>query len=728
MKPHFKLAIAILLSIGSCQLSEGQNRAIDSLKNVLLYQKPDTNKALSYVRLSEQYELISDIGNVFIYADSALSLSRKLSFKRIEASAIENRGYGYMARNQFDSAKMEFLVSLDIRLKSGNKGGTAQSYYSIGHYYRAVDSLPEALESYYHALEVFEETGNKKGTGGVRNILSQIYLNQGNDSEALVNARLASKIQRENGNYTGASNSDILIGNIEFDWHHYDTALQYYQQALQLLIPVGLSQSYSGEIFLRMGDVYQRQGENKFSAGDRDAGLKKYDQAMAMYDSAKRIFIKNNYSIARIFIGNNYSTALVPLGIRIAKIAIQYKQYAKARKLLEEFFKQPRNVLYETDLGDAYASLAALDSAEGNYKGAHQAYKEFVRNRDSVYNVRNNKRLYRVQMQHEYNIREAELKALQAKKDAEARETKNKQDLAILALAILILAVLAIALIQMKNNKAKQKTNKLLETALANLRSTQTQLIQSEKLASLGELTTGIAHEIQNPLNFVNNFSDINKDLLEELKEEIDKGNIDEAKKIANNIIENEKKIIHHGHRADGIVKGMLQHSQSGAGNKELTNINALADEYLRIAYRSLRAKDNSFDTILHTNYMEPISKVNIIPQEIGRVLLNLYNNAFYAVNEKRKEMADAYEPRVSVNTGAIDHRIEVRVKDNGNGIPHELLDKIYQPFFTTKPTGQGTGLGLSLSYDIVKAHGGELKVDSKEGEGAEFVVLIPFG
>ena len=273
MKLTANLACVTLFFLSCCQIAEGQNRAIDSLRNVLLHQQPDTNKALTYVRLSEQYVLISDTIAIFLYADSALSLSRKLSFKRIEASAIENRGYGYMALNKFDSAKKDFFTSLEIRQKSGNKVGTAQSYYSIGHYYRALDSLPEALESYYHALEIFEETGNKRGTGGVRNILSQIYLNQGNDSEALVNARLASKIQRENGNYSGAANSDLVMGNIEFDRSQYDMALQYYQQAIQMLIPAGLLQSNAGEIYLRMGDVYQRKGELAFSRGIREEGL-----------------------------------------------------------------------------------------------------------------------------------------------------------------------------------------------------------------------------------------------------------------------------------------------------------------------------------------------------------------------------------------------------------------------------------------------------------------------
>jgi len=270
-----------------------------------------------------------------------------------------------------------------------------------------------------------------------------------------------------------------------------------------------------------------------------------------------------------------------------------------------------------------------------------------------------------------------------------------------------------------------------LRQSLQDLKSTQSQLIQSEKMASLGELTAGIAHEIQNPLNFVNNFSEVNKELLVELKDEIDKGNIDEVKAIANNVIENQEKINHHGKRADAIVKGMLQHSRSSSGQKEPTDINALADEYLRLAYHGLRAKDKSFNATMKTDFDESIGNINIIPQDIGRVLLNLYNNAFYAIIEKKKQTGDSYEPTVSLSTHLILpppgglRGAEIKVADNGNGIPPKVLDKIFQPFFTTKPTGQGTGLGLSLAYDIIKAHGGEIKVETKEGEGSEFIIQL---
>ena len=277
-----------------------------------------------------------------------------------------------------------------------------------------------------------------------------------------------------------------------------------------------------------------------------------------------------------------------------------------------------------------------------------------------------------------------------------------------------------------KINRILQKKNREIEKTLNDLKSTQAQLIQSAKMASLGELTAGIAHEIQNPLNFVNNFSEVNKELLSEMKSEMDNGNLDDAKAIANDVIANEEKINHHGKRADAIVKGMLQHSQASTGKKEPTDINTLADEYLRLSYHGFRAKDKEFNATMKTDFDKNIEKIKIIPQDIGRVLLNLYNNAFYAVKEKSKQQNENYEPTVRIVTKKIADKILITVSDNGNGIPQKVLDKIFQPFFTTKPTGQGTGLGLSLSYDIIKAHGGEIKVETKEGEGSEFIIIIP--
>jgi len=296
-----------------------------------------------------------------------------------------------------------------------------------------------------------------------------------------------------------------------------------------------------------------------------------------------------------------------------------------------------------------------------------------------------------------------------------------------------LIALLVIAGILLRNNRNKQKTNSILqqqkekvESTLTELRSTQTQLIQSEKMASLGELTAGIAHEIQNPLNFVNNFSDVNTELIDELNQEADKGNIEEIRAIAKNIRDNEQKINQHGKRADAIVKGMLQHSRTSSGQKEFTDINALCDEYLRLAYHGLRAKDKSFNATFNTDFDNNVGKLNIIPQDLGRAMLNLINNAFYTVAEKEKVSKNGYEPGIVVSTKKSNGVVEIKIRDNGNGIAKKVLDKIFQPFFTTKPTGQGTGLGLSLSYDIIRAHGGEIKVETKEGEGSEFVIQLP--
>lgn len=267
-----------------------------------------------------------------------------------------------------------------------------------------------------------------------------------------------------------------------------------------------------------------------------------------------------------------------------------------------------------------------------------------------------------------------------------------------------------------------------LQATLSDLRATQLQLVQREKMASLGELTAGIAHEIQNPLNFVNNFTEINGELLEEMKEQLAKEKLTEEGQetlfpLLESISANFEKINHHGKRADAIVKGMLQHSRSSSGQKELTDINRLTDEFLRLSYHGLRAQDKTFNATINTDFDESAGKINLIPQDIGRVLINMFNNAFYSVNEKKKQKGGSYEPTISVSTKKTGNKVELKIRDNGNGIPKKLVDKIYQPFFTTKPTGQGTGLGLSLSYDIIKAHQGELLVETEEGEFAEFTI-----
>ena len=297
-----------------------------------------------------------------------------------------------------------------------------------------------------------------------------------------------------------------------------------------------------------------------------------------------------------------------------------------------------------------------------------------------------------------------------------------------------IFIVLLVALFLYRNSLNRKKANVVLqqqkekvESALSRLKSTQTQLIQSEKMASLGELTAGIAHEIQNPLNFVNNFSEVSVELLDEMDEELDKGDIQEAKTIGADLKQNLEKIQHHGKRADFIVKGMLEHSRTNTGEKQLTDINVLCDEFLKLSYHGLRAKDKSFNAEMITHFDPNLPKIKVSQQDMGRVMLNLFNNAFYAVNQKLKTAGADYKPEVTVNTTADGGQAVIRVKDNGIGIPDAIKEKIMQPFFTTKPTGEGTGLGLSLTYDmVVKGHGGSISVDSKENLGSEFIINLP--
>ena len=404
--------------------------------------------------------------------------------------------------------------------------------------------------------------------------------------------------------------------------------------------------------------------------------------------------------------------------------------YAKKSLAAAKLFKS-------ITMGDAYEGLYKsyrlnniIDSA---YK--YQGLALIARDSSSNASLKNLGDFQKLSMKRQLSLQQLE----KEKEDAQAR-------IRTYALLAIIGVVLLVAFITYRNSRQRKKANYLLHEqkeeiatqrdnlgqALEELKNTQTQLVQREKMASLGELTAGIAHEIQNPLNFVNNFSEVNTELIAEMELEIDKGDINEVKALAADIKANQQKISQHGKRADFIVKGMLEHSRTSKGEKTFTNINVLADEFFKLSYHGLRAKDKSFNAVpiaigMVTNFDGTLPKVDIVQQDIGRVLLNLFNNAFYAVNAKKKTAGADYKPTVEVATSAKNGMVEITVRDNGNGIPDAIKDKIMQPFFTTKPTGEGTGLGLSLSYDIVvKGHGGSITVNTKEGAFTEFTVTMP--
>ena len=553
-------------------------------------------------------------------------------------------------------------------------------------------NLPKALEMAFKALQIGKAHRLERLTGGALNAIGEIYIILKDYPKALHYLHIQKSNAETYGSEEGLAYSKYDLGVAFKEMDHLDSALFYEQQSIGHFRKINRDEPL----------VYAALGDIEMKSGKPAVALNFYKQSLqsSLKNNERRASASSYNKIAIFFKDVNKPDSAIyyaTKGFEESILISKKKTIQEAAALL--------SLLYEPT--DAKQSLRFLKIAD--------AYK------DSLFGTGNLQAVQTLVAHEEERQKEIE--------DAKAAyQNKLKQYGLIAGLVTLVL----IAFFLFRNNRKERKAkillhnkNEVIERSLANLKSTQSQLIQSEKMASLGELTAGIAHEIQNPLNFVNNFSEVNKELLAEMNEEIAKGNYSEVKILAKDIIENEEKINHHGKRADTIVKGMLQHSRTSTGVKEPIDINALADEYLRLAYHGLRAKDKSFNATIKTDYDESIGSINIIPQDIGRVILNLITNAFYVVDEKKKQIGDGYEPTVSVSTKKINDKIEVKVKDNGNGIPQKVFDKIFQPFFTTKPTGQGTGLGLSLSYDIIKAHGGELKVETKEGEGSEFIIQL---
>ncbi len=393
----------------------------------------------------------------------------------------------------------------------------------------------------------------------------------------------------------------------------------------------------------------------------------------------------------------------------------------------------------KNELKLAYEGLAKIYDGQKDYANAFNYQRLFTAIKDTLYNIEADKKLTSLQFDFDIQKKQGEINYLTQEKKLQESSLK-KEKLLRYGLLLGLAMVFFIAYTQWKHSVIRQKANKQLEiqkikteaekekaeSALDELKQTQAQLIQSEKMASLGQLTAGIAHEIQNPLNFITNFSALNYELIEEMKKRIESGEYQDAMLIAKDIAENEQKIIYHGKRTDSFVKGILQHSRSNSGKKESTDINKLAEEFLSLAYHGMRGMNKSFNARIITHFDQNLHSINVIPQDIGRVILNLITNAFYAVNEKKKIFPDQYEPTVTVSTKMDGKKNLIIIQDNGTGIPQNILDNIFEPFFTTKPNGEGTGLGLSLSYDIVKAHGGELKIETKEGEGTSFIIVLP--
>src|SRR5579871_1114381 len=662
-----KKIIFFFLVVIFCKFNIAQTNKIDSLKNLLTNEKKDTARVSLLSQISYEYEN-SRPDSSLLLADQGLMLSKKNNYAAGEISSLNMIGLAFMTIGNYPKALEYLLASLKKSEAISDKRVIATTLINIGVVYSSQSDYRLGINYQLQALPIVKELSLQHNT-------AIVLLDLGDNYEKL----------------------GVLDSAIFYTDHCYVLSRQIKDSNL-----IGIALNNFGNIYAKMSKD--------------ELALKNYrDDFLFLRESEDNDDLCETYlGMSRIF----ERTKEMDSCLFYAKRALQM---AKDAGFADEVMKACHFLtLY-------YNSMHNIDSAFVYQSAAIVA-------KDSLFSQEKAKEIQTLKFD----------EAMRQQQIEEAREQAHTQ-LKLNALFGSLATLFIIAFFLYRNNRQKQKAFSTLmkqkketdiqkskaEQALSDLRSTQSKLIQSEKMASLGELTAGIAHEIQNPLNFVNNFSEVNKELIEELEGERAKGNGDRDEELENDILKvikkNEEKINHHGKRADAIVKGMLLHSRSGIGVKESTDINGLADEYLRLAYHGLRTKDNSFHAIIKTDFDDTIGKINIVPQDIARVLVNLYNNAFYAVHERRKLEGQGYEPKISISTRKINEKVFLTVMDNGNGIPQKVVDKIFQPFFTTKPTGQGTGLGLSLSYDIIKAHGGEIKVETKENKWTQFMIELPF-
>jgi signal transduction histidine kinase len=642
--------------------SPGYCQASGDLQQLLKVAKQDTNRVNLLLKLSWQY-YFSKPDTCLLINKEALELADKLNYLPGKLLALNNSGESLRFMGEYPKALEMQLKALELYRSTNNKAGEAATLGFIGFIYMELNEFRQGLHYLFHAKNIFDVELLKENNAQGPRYKPLILSNIGNSYEKL----------------------NIL-----------DSALLF-QQLAWIESKSAPVRNVQALILTRLGNVFSRRGN--------------YNQALKHYHHAQQVAlkIKDNVNLSKV-------------QFKLSDLFFSKNIFDSAFYYARQSYKNGLKASQKLSVLDASKMLTQLFRRTGN-KDSLIYYQDIaIAVNDSLFGQSKHRQLQVLTL----NEQKREQEIVQ-------QQERYKNTITKIVLSGLLLFLLTIAIILLRNVRQKQRVNTILndqkneiQKNLVELKSTQDRLIQSEKMASLGELTAGIAHEIQNPLNFVNNFADVNKELLAELKQEIVAGNPQEAISIAADIEENEQKIIHHGKRADAIVKNMLQHSRASSGSKVETNINALADEYLRLSYHGLRVKDNDFNANFTTNFDESIGKIEVVPQDIGRVLLNLYNNAFYSVNEKKKNLDGMYEPTVSVSTKRTDNNLEISVNDNGTGIPPNILEKIFQPFFTTKQTGEGTGLGLSMSYDIVKAHGGELKVETQEGQGAEFIIQLP--
>lgn len=677
--------------------------AIDSL-NIAISLMEETGNIGELASLCSTlgtfYDFRSQNDLAMEYRSKSASLYRKINDQEGLAMELTNIGITQRNMGNYGEAMENLLESLQLFREINDTTNVVETLLAIGFVYLYVDRWDEALEVQQQALEIFQGMNDSLGIARIYNDMGALNMSAGNYEKALEQHKAALKIRLKTNEFYYTFASYFYIGNIYEILENYELALRNYKSALEFAIKVGIR----GAIV-----------DASYKVGVAMIELDNYDQAMKHLLEAQKMSSEMEDR-----------TGKARASMKIAEIFNIRNQPYKALQWLKvaEEAVPASSFIY---LEEIYYGIAKTYEQLDDYRNAFENMIMYGQIKDSATRAQNLEKVTRLTNRLEFENRQALQRESQDKMIELKQSEIDRQKILKNFILFGMFVVLVLALIFYIRIVEKNKLNKKLNLAFNDLKSAQKQLIHAEKMASLGELTAGVSHEIQNPLNFVNNFSEVNSELIAELKEELKAGNLDEVNEIIDDIAMNEAKIKHHGGRADAIVRGMLQHSRTGGGEKVSTNINDLADEFLRLSFHGMRAKDKAFQSDFAAEYDDALPKVEIIPQDMGRVFLNLFNNAFYAVNKKQQQPAEGYKPLVKIATKKLNDNIEIRVSDNGNGIPQEIVDKIYQPFFTTKPTGEGTGLGLSMSYDIItKGHGGKIDVNSTDGEGTEFIITLP--
>jgi two-component system NtrC family sensor kinase len=666
---RYILTVAILLLFLTNCLGQVTAGLLTEQKKLLAQASSDTARIRLLLLIGAGYRF-SKIDSALFYIDKAILLARKSDATVAEARALSDKGSVILDSGDVPRAYAYMFQSLNVIRKAPEHDKATLFAYGgvenrLGNLFMELGEYNTSIEHYRISISYYDKSLRAPIYNGISNI--------GNDFELMGRLDSAQIYQRKAYDYIKQHSTSIFavfaelqgrLGNVERDLGHYTNALNWYRS--------GAHNALQQRDLRNLSELYLREGETYSKLRQPDSGF---------------LYARKTLDVSR-------------------QISMKSSEYQAA------------------------ALLSALFKATGKPDSALFYLLLSQKIKDELFGPA----IFR-------QLQQLALTEQQRQQQLQEQNDELKYRYAIIAGVSGFIVILLVAFIMWMNYRKQKSTNKLLSeqkeeiaaqrdhvgATLDKLKATQHQLIQSEKMASLGELTAGIAHEIQNPLNFVNNFSEVSVELLDELKEEAKAGHNEDVIAIAGDLSQNLEKISHHGKRADAIVKGMLQHSQTGSGTKELTNINALVDECMRLAYHGLRAKDKAFNAEMAKHLDETLPKINVIPQDIVRVMLNLFNNAFYAVNQKQKMAGDDYKPEVSVSTSSENDHVIIKIKDNGTGIPDAIKDKIMQPFFTTKPTGEGTGLGLSLTYDmVVKGQGGNISVDTEEGIYTEFTVSLP--